>query len=43
MAATRMEILKLYKQLLRESSKFSSYNFRFFEIAFYLYLKKFQS
>ncbi|EFX87649.1 hypothetical protein DAPPUDRAFT_306461 [Daphnia pulex] len=28
MALTRMEILKLYKQLLRESSKFSSYNFR---------------
>jgi hypothetical protein len=30
MAVTRMEILKLYKQLLRESSKFSSYNFRYF-------------
>nr|CAH0100755.1 unnamed protein product [Daphnia galeata] len=28
MAATRMEVLKLYKQLLRESLKFSSYNFR---------------
>ncbi|KAI9560352.1 hypothetical protein GHT06_014369 [Daphnia sinensis] len=28
MAAKKMEILRLYKQLLRESTKFSSYNFR---------------
>ena len=38
---TRMEILKLYKQLLRESSKCSSYNFRFFEIVFFYNFQKF--
>jgi len=28
MAANRMQVLKLYKTLLRESSKFSAYNYR---------------
>jgi len=29
MPASRMEILKLYKLLLRESSKFPTYNIRY--------------
>ncbi|XP_057365800.1 LYR motif-containing protein 4-like [Daphnia carinata] len=32
MAAKKMEILRLYKQLLRESAKFPVYNFREYAI-----------
>lgn len=31
MAASRNHVLKLYKTMLRESQKFSSYNYRLFE------------
>lgn len=34
-----MEVLKLYKVLLRESSKFSSYNFRYNFLTLSLLLK----